>query len=313
MHLRSLWPPPGPALGPHQERKARRGVKHPKDVGARVPRAARPPRVPAKSSSARGRLWNCGGGGVAGLQLGLPGPEQTREVAPHHQPKAAAGPGPSPGPAQVSAPGTVPLADLGASRWAGNLRPRQTAGPPNTDPPQAPGHLLARGLRGQLSSRHSQTLEAWRPQMRGQAGQGGWQVSSGAWAPAGRCSTADNGASPRASHPMEPQRPLRSCLLAPSPLGCRPPFRLPVWVLDTGHPSGSWAPGRAEAGHQDAGPACRAKALLSTPPEAGHVQALQGLKPQCLGLGSLSFSSVSGDAGPVSPPHVRTLFHRYAY
>lgn len=59
----------------------------------------------------------------------------------------------------------------------------------------------------------------WRLQMRGQAR----QASSGAWAPAGRCSTADNGASPRASHPTEPQRPPRGCLLAPSPQGAGRP------------------------------------------------------------------------------------------
>ena len=126
--------------------------------------------------------------------------------------------------------------------------------------------------------------------MRGQAWQGGWQASSGAWAPAGRCSAADNALHPE---PLGPRSRSARCAAASSPRAPGAQAALPPASLGSGHgyPRGSRAPGRAEAGHQDEGPACRAKALLSTLPEEGYVQVLHGLKPQCLGLGSLSFSS----------------------
>lgn len=96
------------------------------------------------------------------------------------------------------------------------------------------------------------------------------------------------------------------------PLGCGPPFCLPVWLLDAGHPSSSRAPGRAEVGHQDAAWPAELRHFVHLP-EAGHVRALQGLKSQCLGLGSLSFSSCfSRRWSWLSPPHVRMLFHHYA-
>ncbi|XP_043761723.1 basic proline-rich protein-like [Cervus elaphus] len=164
MHLRSLWPPAGPALGPHQERKARHGVKHPKGAVARVPRAARPPRVPAKSSPARGRLWKCGGGGIAGLQLRLPGPEQTRE--------AAAGPGPGPGQAQPRSRGSRPHGGsllgtpttLDTDDADAAIRGPQCPGPwawhspqaePPTLPPQPPSswHFLRTPSGGGLGAR----------------------------------------------------------------------------------------------------------------------------------------------------------------
>ena len=121
MHLRGLssWAGSG-AAGLHQEQKARRGVKHPKGAGARVPESCQ-----AVASAHQALL--CEG---EALELWRRGPRGPPAWAPRPWRPDMGGdcrPRLRPGPGERSG-NPMPLMDLCASLWAGNLRLRWKQG-----------------------------------------------------------------------------------------------------------------------------------------------------------------------------------------